>query len=138
MVYSIKKVFKPFLLDFLPSRVNSATLFQEFNYHDQNIRQTLAHDIQIHWTAVSILLDFIIRVHGDLFDWRSNKRPQIAQSINLNVSCKLHPYSLQGTWLPPRPRLPKRIKGERVLCKEYKCNLQDTFKLIGHAIAMTS
>ena len=33
-----------------------------------------------------------------------------AQPINFNVSCKLHPYSLQRTQLPPGPRLPKRIK----------------------------
>ena len=25
-----------------------------------------------------------------------------------------------------------------VLCKEYGCNLQDTFRLIGHAITMAS
>ena len=33
----------------------------------------------------------------------------IAQTINLNVSCKLLAYSLQRTRSPPRPRLPKRI-----------------------------
>ena len=27
---------------------------------------------------------------------------------------------------------------DRVVCKKYGCNLQDTFKLIGRAIAMTS
>ena len=34
----------------------------------------------------------------------------IAWPINLNVSCKLHPYSLQRTRSPPEPRLPKRIR----------------------------
>ena len=33
----------------------------------------------------------------------------IAQPVNLNVSCKLHPYSLQRTRLPPGPHFPKRI-----------------------------
>ena len=33
----------------------------------------------------------------------------IARLINLNVSCKLHPYSLQRTRSPPGPRLPRRI-----------------------------
>ena len=28
--------------------------------------------------------------------------------------------------------------GDRVLCKEYGCNLQDSFRLIGHAISMSS
>ena len=28
--------------------------------------------------------------------------------------------------------------GDRVLCKEYGCDLQDTFRLIGCAITMTS
>ena len=34
----------------------------------------------------------------------------ITLPINLNVSCKLHLYSLQRTWSPPGPRLPKRIR----------------------------
>ena len=34
----------------------------------------------------------------------------ISRPINLNVSCKLHPYSLQRTRSPPGPRLPKRIR----------------------------
>ena len=34
----------------------------------------------------------------------------IARPINLNVSCKLHPYSLQITRSPPGQRLPKRIR----------------------------
>ena len=34
----------------------------------------------------------------------------IARPINLNVSGKLHPYSLQRTRLPPGPRLPRRIE----------------------------
>ena len=33
----------------------------------------------------------------------------IVLPINLNVSCKLHPYYLQRTLSPPGPRLPKRI-----------------------------
>ena len=34
----------------------------------------------------------------------------IAQPINLNVSSKLHPHSLQRTRSPPGQRLPKRIR----------------------------
>ena len=34
----------------------------------------------------------------------------IARTINLNVSCKLHPYSLQRTRSHPGPRLPMRIR----------------------------
>ena len=30
------------------------------------------------------------------------------------------------------------LRGDRVLCKEYGCNLPDTFRLIGRAIIMTS
>ena len=40
---------------------------------------------------------------------RSPYRTQVT-SIDLNVSCKLHPYSLQWTRSPPGPRLPKRIR----------------------------
>ena len=88
-----------------------------------------------HWTAVLTLLGLISSVYCDLRHWRLNQRPQIAEPkfnnwatspyaqvmpnqlvmviawpINLNVSCKLHLYSLQRTWLPPGPRLPKRIR----------------------------
>ena len=34
----------------------------------------------------------------------------IAWPINLNVSCELHPYSLQRTWSPPGSHLSKRIR----------------------------
>ena len=34
----------------------------------------------------------------------------IARPLDLNVSCKLHLYSLQRTRSPPEPRLPKRIR----------------------------
>ena len=37
----------------------------------------------------------------------------IVRPIDLNVSCKLHPYSSQRTRSPPRPRLPKRIRNTR-------------------------
>ena len=73
-----------------------------------------------------------IRSHHDLPHWRSNQQPQNAEPklyhwhisphctqvtpnqlarvivwpINLNVSCKLHLYSLQRTWLLPGPYLP--------------------------------
>ena len=107
----------------------------ELNYHDQKIRRTLARDIRKHWSAVSTLLGPISSVYHDIPYWKSNQRPQnaelklyhwaigthctqvtpdqlvmvIARPINLNVSCKLHPYSLQRTWSPPGPRLPRRI-----------------------------
>ena len=100
------------------------------------IRRTLTHDIRKHWTDVSTLLGRIISVYHDLHHWRSNQWPQIAEPklynwalcpyrtqvmlnqlvmaiawlINLNVSCKLHLYSLQRTRSPPGPRLHKRIR----------------------------
>ena len=37
----------------------------------------------------------------------------IAWLINLNVSCKLHPNSLQRIRSPPRPGLPKWIRNTR-------------------------
>ena len=106
------------------------------NYYDQKIWRTLTHDIRKHCTAVSTLLGLISSVYRDLHHWRSNHRPQIAEPklynwtnnpyrtqvtpnqlvmviawlMNLNVSCKLHPYSLQRTWSPPRPCLPKRVR----------------------------
>ena len=93
------------------------------------------HDIRKQLNAASTLLGLISSVYRDLHHWRSNQRPQIvelklyywaisqyrtqltqnwlvmviARLINLNVSCKLHLYSLQRTWSPPGPRLPKRI-----------------------------
>ena len=47
--------------------------------------------------------------------YRTQVRPNqqvmvIARPTSLNLSCKLQPYSLQGTWSPPRPRLPKKIR----------------------------
>ena len=74
-----------------------------------------------HWTAVSTALGLISSVYYDLHHWRSNQQPLIAEPkiynraidsyrtqvtqnqllmviarpINLIVSCKLHPYSLQ-------------------------------------------
>ena len=100
----------------------------ELNYHDQKIRRTATHDIREHWTAVSTLLGLISSVYSNLHHWRSNQRPQIpvpklynwatssyrtqatpnqlmmviARPNNLNVSCKLHPYSFQRTQSPPQ------------------------------------
>ena len=47
----------------------------ELNYHDQNIQQTLKHDIRKYWTAVSTLLDLISSAYRDLHHWISNQRP---------------------------------------------------------------
>ena len=106
------------------------------NYHDQKIRRTLTHDIRKQWTAVSILLSLISSVYRDLPHWRPNQRPQITEPklyswdinpyrtqvmpnqlvmvivrlINLNMSCKLHPFSLQRTRWSPGPRLDKRFR----------------------------
>ena len=97
---------------------------------------TLTHDIWKHWTAVLTLLGLISSVYHDLHRWRSNQQPQIAvlklynwttssyrtqvmpnqlvmviaQPIDLNLSCTLHPYSLQRTRSPPGPCLPKRTR----------------------------
>ena len=43
----------------------------------------------------------------------------IARPINLNVSCKLHLYSLQWTRSPSGPHLPKRIRNM------HPCNYYD-------------
>ena len=48
----------------------------ELNYHDQKIQQTLTHDIQKHWIAVSTLLGLISSVYHDFRHWRLNQRPQ--------------------------------------------------------------
>ena len=107
------------------------------NYLDQKIRQTPTHDIQELWTAVSTSLGRISSVCRNLYHWRSNQRPQIAvpklynwatssyrtqvtsnqlvmviaRPNNLNVSCKLHPYSFQRTRSPHHgPRLPKKLR----------------------------
>ena len=89
-----------------------------------------------HWTAISTLSGLISCVYRDLHHWRSNQRSQIAepklynwaissyrtsvmpnllvmvvtQPVNLNVSWKLHSYSLLRTRSPPGLRLPKRIR----------------------------
>ena len=120
-------------------------VYCELNYHNQKIQRILTHDIQKHWTAVSTLLRLISSVYCDLHYWISNQRPQnaepkfyhrainphctqvmpnqlvmvIAWPINSNVSCKLHPHSLQRTRSPPGPHLPKRIRNT------HPCNYYD-------------
>ena len=105
----------------------------ELNYHDQKIRWTLECEIRKQRTAVSTLLDLISSAYRDLLSWRSNQWPQnverklyqriisshrtqvmpnqpvmvIARPINLNVSCKLHRYSLLRIRSLPGPRLPR-------------------------------
>ena len=100
------------------------------------IHRTPTHDIREHWIAVSTLLGLISSVYPNLHHWRSNQRPQfavpklynwamslyrtqvtpnqlvivIARPNNLNVFCKLHPYSFQRTRSPPGPRLPKKLR----------------------------
>ena len=51
----------------------------ELNCYDQKTRQTLAHDIRKHWTAVSTLLGLISSVYRDLPHWRLNQRLQNAE-----------------------------------------------------------
>ena len=116
-------------LVFLVSQILSDIFPWEFNYHDQKItmtrkRRTPTHDIRKNWTAVSTLLGLICSVYRNPHHWRPRQRPKlcishtsdaklvmvIALLINLNVSCKLHPYSSQRTRLPPGPRLPKGIR----------------------------
>ena len=53
--------------------------------------------LQLSQRSISHTSDAILASHGN------------AWPINLNVSCKLHPYSLQRTQSPPGPCLPKRI-----------------------------
>ena len=100
--------------------------------------ENLANTCVRHTETQDSCFDFIRShrcVYNDLFHRRANQQPQnaepklylwannlyrkqvirnqlvmiIARPINLNVSCKLHPYSLQRTRSPPGPRLPKRI-----------------------------
>ena len=111
-------------------------LYCELNCYYQKIRQTLVRNIRKHWTTVLTLLGLISSVYHDLHHWRSNPWPHIAEAklynwatspyctqamsnqlvmvivrpINLNVCCKLGPYSFQRTWSPPEPHLPKRIR----------------------------
>ena len=106
----------------------------------QTICQTPTHVIQEHWTAVLSLLGLISSVYHNLHPWRSNQWPQIAVPklynlatnsyrkqvtpnqlvmvnawpTNINVSCKLHPYSFQRTWSPPGPCLPKKLRNTAV------------------------
>ena len=62
---------------------------------EKKIRQTLVHDIQKQWTAVSTLLDLIKCVYRDLQHWRSNQQPQIAEQKLYNwATC---PYRTQVT-----------------------------------------
>ena len=95
------------------------------------------HDIREHWIAVSTLLGLISSVYRNLHHWRSNQRPQIAvlklynwatssyctqvmpnqlimvivRPINLNVSCKLHPYFFQRTRSSPHGHVfPRRLE----------------------------
>ena len=126
----------------------------KLNYHDQKIHRTPMHDIREHWTAVSTLLGLISSMYRNLHHWRSNQGPKIAvpklynwatssyhtqvtpnklvmviaRPNNLNVSCKLHPYSFQRTRSPPGPRLPKKLRNTHprnyytsVPWKEYGC-----------------
>ena len=67
----------------------------ELNYHDQKIRRTLTYDIRKHWTAVSTLLGLISSVYRDLYRWRSNQRPQIAEPKLYHWA--INPYRTQVT-----------------------------------------
>ena len=116
-----------------------------------NYQRTPTHDNRKHWTAVSTSLGLISSVSRCLHLWRSIQRPQIAVSkfyhwvtsshrtqvtpnwlviviarpVNLNVSCKLHPQSLQRIRSPPGPRLPQRIRNTRP-CNYYDPKGKDT------------
>ena len=106
------------------------------------IQRTLSHDIQKYWTAVSTLLCLISSVYHDLPHWRLNQRQQnvelkdyhwatnsyctqvmpnqqvmvIVRPINLNVSHKLYPYSLQRTRSSPGPSTSKVDKFLKIKC----------------------
>ena len=104
-------------------------LYCELNYHDQKIRRRLTHDILKHWTDVSTLLGLICSVYRELPRWRSNQQPQIAEP-------RLYNWATAQDRAQVTPR--RGPGGDLVLCKEYGCNLQDTFRLIGCATTMTS
>ena len=106
----------------------------ELNYHEQKIRQALAHDIPKHWTAVSTLLGLI---SSDLPNWRSNQRSQKAEPKLYDWAINSHRIQVMPNKLVMVTAQPVNLN-DGVLCKEYGCNLQNTFRLISHAITMTS
>ena len=89
------------------------------NDNDQKIRRKPTHDIQEHWTAVSTLLGLISSVYVHLFPC-----PWDIILTRMRIS-KL----LGKTW---------PWQNDHFLRKEYGCNLQDTFRLFGRAVTMTS
>ena len=53
-------------------------LYCKLNYHDQKIRQTLAHGIQNYWTAASTLFGLISSVYRDFPHRRTNNKLETA------------------------------------------------------------
>ena len=94
----------------------------ELNFHDQKIWQTLTHDIQKHWTAVSTLLGLISSVYcnlpleiepaitAKLYNWATSPyhtqvTPNqlvmvIAQPINLKMFLASYIHTLCKGWSP--------------------------------------
>ena len=105
--------------------------FWKLKYHDQKIWQTITRDIRNNWTAVSILLSLISRVYCDLPHSLYFKKKMYMYFLTLEVII----IARMCISNPPGKSWPG---GDRVLCKEYGCNFQDTIKLIGRAVTMTS
>ena len=147
VIFKIETVFIANFYWILKNDYNENNNYCELNYHDQKIWRTLAYDIWKHFTAVSTLLGLISSVYHNLQHWRSNLQTQSQNSttepsvhithkwcqinltwpINLNVSCKLHPYSLQKTWSPPGPCIPKRI-GNTHPCNYYNLKVMNRIR----------
>ena len=90
----------------------------ELNNHDQKIRRTPMHDIREHWTTVSTLLGLISSVYRNLHHW------------------EIKPATTE--YRADTRQLKRGPGGDRVLRKECRCNLQDTFTLSGCAITIAS
>ena len=130
----------------------------------QKIQWLFACNTRKHWTDFSTLFDLISSVYRDFSHWRLDQRLQNAEPklchwatdphctqvmpnqlvmvivwpINLNVSCKLHLYTLQRTQSPPGPCLPKRI-GNIHVCNYYNPKGKDIdvhFSFLGRGIIL--
>ena len=118
-------------------------LYCELNYHDQKIQWTLTHDIRNHWTIVSTFLGLSSIV--DLaslvcdIDWWFSCRVSALQSLVVGSKSSYGDHGIHCWWdLIRSKQLSSGPRGDRVLCKEYGSNVQDTFRLTGRAVIMTS
>ena len=94
----------------------------ELNYHDQKIRWTLTH-------AISYIRT-LSRGHGHLQGHVFPRGLETRILVIIMTSKKFFFFLILLERRGP--------ECDRILCKEYRCNLQDTFRLIYCTFAMTS